>query len=325
MGAQRAPRAVVQHRGAAEEVLGQRQDVVAALGQRRQAQLDHVEAVVEVLAEAAVADHRGDVGVGGADDTHRDLARAAGTQALELAALQHAQQLGLARQRQVADLVEEQRAAVGRFEASLAGAVGRACVGTGLRAEQFRLDQLTRQRAAVHRHERSGAHGGVGLDDFRDALLAGTVRTGDEYRNVRTRDLAGELHQPLGGGGGKHQAAQVVGGIERLSAATALVAQARHLARGFGKFQQVLHRRHQLVVVPRLGEVVGGAGLDQFHRGFEVRPGGQQDDRQVRMALADRPEQCHAFLARGGVGGEVHVLHHEVDFFAPEQREPRLG
>ena len=39
-------------------------------------------------------------------------------EAFELAGLQHAQQLRLAGEREVADLVEEQRAAVGRFEAA---------------------------------------------------------------------------------------------------------------------------------------------------------------------------------------------------------------
>jgi len=39
------------------------------------------------------------------------------------------------------------------------------------------------------------------------------------------------------------------------------------------------------------------------------------------MAFTDRAEQCHAFLARGGVGGEVHVLDHHVDRFSLQQGE----
>src|SRR3546814_2261869 len=52
------------------------QDVARALRQRRQAQLDAVESVEQVLAEAAVGDQRGKVGVGRADDAHRDAALA---------------------------------------------------------------------------------------------------------------------------------------------------------------------------------------------------------------------------------------------------------
>ena len=40
--------------------------------------------------------------------------------ALELAVLDHAQELGLQLERQLADLVEEERAAVGELEAALA-------------------------------------------------------------------------------------------------------------------------------------------------------------------------------------------------------------
>ena len=58
-----------------------------------------------------------EVAVGRRDDADVDLDRLAAADALELALLQHAQQLDLHLQRQVADLVEEQRAAVGQLEA----------------------------------------------------------------------------------------------------------------------------------------------------------------------------------------------------------------
>ena len=62
---------------------------------------------------------------------------------LDLALLQRAQQLDLRGRRQFADLVEEQRAAVGLDE--LAGVlVGGAGEGAFLVAEQNRLDQILR-------------------------------------------------------------------------------------------------------------------------------------------------------------------------------------
>ena len=48
-----------------------------------------------------------------------DLDRLGAAEPLELALLQHAQQLHLRRQVDVADLVEEQRAALGQLEAAL--------------------------------------------------------------------------------------------------------------------------------------------------------------------------------------------------------------
>src|SRR3546814_2416548 len=101
------------------------QDVARALRQRRQAQLDAVESVEQVLAEAAVGDQRGKVGVGRADDAHRDAALAVAAQAFEAPGLQHPQQLDLPGQRQRADLVEEQRASVGGFKLAFARLVGR--------------------------------------------------------------------------------------------------------------------------------------------------------------------------------------------------------
>ena len=82
---------------------------------------------------------------------------------------------------------------------------------------------------------------------------------------------------------------------------------------GLGKLDQVVDRRQQLSVVPRLGQVVGGARLHQVDGGLQVGPSREQDHRQVRMPFADPFEQRDPFLARRGVGAEIHVLHDEVD------------
>ena len=151
------------------------------------------------------------------------------------------------------------------------------------------------------------------MHDRGDALLAAAVGAGDQHRHVGTGHLAGQVERAPHRFGSEHQPVEVVLAAQLLAPLTPLAPAAGQLAAGFGKLQQVLHRGQQLVVVPRLGQVVRGAGLDQLHRGFQVRPGGEQDHRQIGMALADRAEQLHTLLARGGVGGEVHVLDHHVD------------
>src|SRR5690606_28951856 len=45
---------------------------------------------------------------------------------------------------------------------------------------------------------------------------------------------------------------------------------------------------------------------------------------QVREVRADLVEQRHAFLARGGVGVEVHVLDHQVDIVRLQLFKSRL-
>ena len=91
-------------------------NVLAALAQRRQVHLDDVEAVVEIAAEPAGGDLGAQIAVGRGDHVDVDAARLERADALDLAELEHAQQLRLHRQRQLADLVEEQRAAVGVLE-----------------------------------------------------------------------------------------------------------------------------------------------------------------------------------------------------------------
>src|SRR3546814_12954254 len=94
--------------------------------------------------------------MGRGNDAHITVRAAIGADALEAALLQHAQDLDLHRQRHVADLVEEQRAAVRHFETAATcgdGAGERAL----LVAEQFAFEQFGRTLAAGYGPERIGA------------------------------------------------------------------------------------------------------------------------------------------------------------------------
>ena len=71
----------------------------------------------------------------------------------DLAVLQRAQQLRLHLRPHVADLVEEQRAAVRRLEQAALGRDGAGERAPGV-AEQLGLEQRLGQRRAVDRHER---------------------------------------------------------------------------------------------------------------------------------------------------------------------------
>ncbi len=91
--------------------------------------------------------------MGGGDDAHVHLLDPRRSQRLHLAFLEDAQQLGLHRQRQLADLVEQQRAAVGLGEVAGVGAGGAGEGAAGV-AEQLRLGQLVRDGRAVELHQR---------------------------------------------------------------------------------------------------------------------------------------------------------------------------
>jgi hypothetical protein len=100
-----------------QKVLRQEGDVLAALAQRRNPDLNGVEAEEQVLAEAARGDLLADVGIGRRDDSHVDAARLRRPQPLELPDLQDAQQLGLLAERDVGNLVEEERSLVCQLDA----------------------------------------------------------------------------------------------------------------------------------------------------------------------------------------------------------------
>src|SRR5439155_25580062 len=81
---------------------------------------DDVQPVIQVLAEAPRLHLGLEVLVGGREDAHVDLQGAVAADPLELALLQDAQDLGLRLRPHVADLVEEERPAVGDLELALA-------------------------------------------------------------------------------------------------------------------------------------------------------------------------------------------------------------
>ena len=96
------------------------------------------------------------------------------------AVLQDAEELDLHRRRRLADLVEEDRAAVGLVEqpALLADGAGERAA---LVAEELGLEQRLGEGAAVDRDELPAA-AGVVVDGAGDQLLAGARLAGDQHR-----------------------------------------------------------------------------------------------------------------------------------------------
>lgn len=98
----------------AQEEGRQVRDLFASLSQRRHVDADHAETVVEIFAELAFGHALLEVGVGGRKHSHVDRLGTVFADRHDLALLEKSQQLRLDVQRQVADFIEEQRAAGGR-------------------------------------------------------------------------------------------------------------------------------------------------------------------------------------------------------------------
>ena len=170
----------------------QERDVLAPLAQRRQRHREDVEPVEEVLAEPP-GRHLGlEVAVGGGDDADVHRQRHVLADPADLLLLQDPVELDLHRQRQVADLVEEDGAAVGLLEEAALQA-GRAGEGAAGVAEELALHELGRQGAAVDRHEAAVLAGAPGVDGPGRQLLAGAGLAGEQHRDVERAGLLEEL------------------------------------------------------------------------------------------------------------------------------------
>jgi hypothetical protein len=154
-----------------------------------QAQPDHVQAVVQIFAEQAVAHALFQVLVGGGDHAHVRLDRLVPADAVEVAIGQHAQQACLQVERHVADLVEEQGAVLGLLEAAAPHRLG-AGEGAALVAEQLGFQQVLRDRRRVQGDERLLSARAVFMEGARDQLLAGAAFPGNQDRHVRLRQAA---------------------------------------------------------------------------------------------------------------------------------------
>ena len=121
-GLERLDPAPVLARELRHEVVGQQTDVVRTVAQRGHEDRNDVQPEVEILAKAAAANFRLKVLVGRAQHAHVDFDPCRAAHRLHRLLLQDPQHLGLRLQAHVADLVEENRAAVGDLE--LAAAIG---------------------------------------------------------------------------------------------------------------------------------------------------------------------------------------------------------
>ncbi len=145
------------------------------------------EAVEEILPEPPGLDVRLQVPVGRGDDADVGVAGARLADPLEVLLLQEAQQLGLQRRRDLADLVEEQRPPLGHLDPPrlIADRAGERPLGV---SEQLARQQLLRQRRAVGDHERARGARALAVDGARQDALAGAVLAGDEDGRVAGGD-----------------------------------------------------------------------------------------------------------------------------------------
>ena len=280
---------------ALQERVGQLRDVLAPLVERGQRDLDHLEAEVEVLAEAPLIHHGLQIDVGGPNHAHVHPVVSLLADATHAPVVEHLQELGLHLRRHVPDLVEEQRAAVGDLEE--AGLVRHRAGEGALRVpEELGLEYVARQRAAVEVDEllvRPLAHVVQGPREGRLACPGGP---GDEHRRVDPR------HPPNLVDDRAHRRA--------LALEQGVLAIVHAAPQGVVLVLQALEPRRLadavdagLDVVEGLGDVVEGADLGGPHRVLDARLAGHDDDLDLGPPALHQLEQLEA----------VHAVHQHVD------------
>ncbi len=230
-------------------------NVVAPLAQAGHVDADDVEAVQQVLAEAPLLHPPVEVLVRRGDHPHVDADRHAAAHAVELALGQHSQQARLQRGAHVADLVEEQRAAVGLLEPPAAHRVG-AGECPLLVPEQFRLQQFRSDRGGVERDEWPARPRAVLMQRVCDELLARAGLAGHEHGQARARQPADRAEHLL------H--------CRRLAEDAGYRRGGRLLACGLALRRRALHQGHRLVDVERLRQVLERAAAVGGDRMIEV-------------------------------------------------------
>ena len=163
--------------------------------QRRHLDRDDVQPVEEVLAEAARRDRSGRFWLEAASTRTSTRSGLLAADPLEGLLLQRAQHLGLGLEAHVADLVEEERAAVGELE--LAAAPRHAPVKAP-RSWPKSSDSISSSGMAAQLTSTNGpvAPRGQGVDGARHQLLAGAVLAVDQHAAVGRRgdgDLLAQL------------------------------------------------------------------------------------------------------------------------------------
>src|SRR4029077_9314028 len=148
--------------------------VARSLAQRGQQNGYHINAVIEVLAEAPGSDHFLEVFVGGGNEPEIDFLGRLAPDTRHRPILQHAQQLALQGQAQGGDLVQKQRPRMGEFDVS-GPRRSRVRECTLLVPEQLGLDQVLGQGCTIDTYERLFGARTEGNDRSRYQLLACTA------------------------------------------------------------------------------------------------------------------------------------------------------
>ena len=290
------------------EVVHEQRNVLAAVAQRRHDNRDDVQSIEQILAELSFGNLGLERLVRRGDHAHVDRDRLRAANAIDDAIFEHAQHLCLRARAHVADLVEKERAAVRLFEFS--GAIRDS---TGERSfdvpKELALDELTRNRRAVHLDEGLGGARRQAMQRARDELFPGAVLAGDQHAR--------------GGGGDAldllDERADREGLSDDLVARLDARAQPRVLLAQHDVLERVAERDLNAIGVEGLLEKVVGAELRRLDRRLNGSvPADHHDDRGTveltnSLERLEPVDTAHLHIHEDQIGVPLLVLGDRID------------
>jgi hypothetical protein len=174
-------------------------DVLGALAEGGEVEVDDFEAVVEVFAEGGFVDHGLEVAVGGGEDLYVDADEVGAADAAEGLLFDGAEELGLDVEGHGGDFVEEEDAAVGDFHEAVFALFG-AGEGAGFVAEELGFEDGVLDGGAVDGDEGFVVAGTSLVDGVGEDFFAGAGGAGDEDGDGGGGGALGLVHDGVHGG-----------------------------------------------------------------------------------------------------------------------------
>jgi hypothetical protein len=162
-----------------EKMFGEKQNISAALAERRNREHQDIQPKKKILAEAAGLDGSGEIHIGEGDEARFDAKSLGSAEAFKRPLLQDAQKLALGSGRKSGDFVENNRAAAAEFEAAKFALDG-AGESAALVAEEFALHEIWRKAGAINLQKRCIAAGAEFVHEAREVVFAGAALAGDQ-------------------------------------------------------------------------------------------------------------------------------------------------
>src|SRR5579864_2447274 len=290
-----------------QKMICQQREVVAPLAERRNADRDDVQAIVQIFAEEIFGHSFVEIAVGGGDDAHIDGNLTSAAHRANSTLLQYAQQLDLHGQSHLADFIEEDRAAVCDFEESALVLV-RSGKGAFQITEKLTFKQRLRKSSAVDRNEGFGSSRRTHVNCARNQLFTGAAFAVNQNCAGRGGDGADGLLQLLHGWAGANNVVQRVarGGIAPQS--KVLLAEGQLLDCPVdGKFDLV-HQSRTLTDIVR-----GASGLHRLNRGLVIIDRRDQDDSRIGRDFVSVAQHFNAVDVRHFDIGDDDVIKRTIN------------